>query len=123
MHLFSKQFLCLGTHWGAVHLLDHQGNTVDTPINKKQNYPTHMVSVNQISIDSKGEFIGSCSDDGVIVIMGLYTDENNQKLNIGRAVKTIALDPMHYKSGSGRRFIIGINIILSKIKSIGSKCL
>lgn len=68
-----------------------------------------MVSVNQVSIDSKGEYIGSCSDDGVVVINGLYTEENNQNLNIGRAVKTIALDPMHYKSGTGRRFIIGDN--------------
>lgn len=66
-----------------------------------------MVSVNQISIDSKGEFIGTCSDDGAIVINGFYTEEVNQKLTIGRAVKTIALDPMFYKSGSGRRFIIG----------------
>lgn len=90
-------------------MLDHLGNTVDNAINRKQHFPPHMVSVNQISIDSKGEFIGTCSDDGIVVISGLYTDENNQKLNIGRAVKTIALDPLHYKSGFGRRFIIGDN--------------
>lgn len=41
------------------------------------------------------------------LINGLYTDENNQKLNIGRAVKSIAIDPFHYKPGLGRKFIIG----------------
>ena len=84
-----------------------------------------MVSVNQISIDNKGEYIATCSDDGMvndsfylssmdinkilfqIIISGLYTDENNQKINIGKAVKSIALDPYHYKSGSGRKFIVG----------------
>lgn len=90
-------------------MLDHQGNTVENAINHTQHFPEHMVSVNQISIDSRGEFIGTCSDDGTVVINGFYTDENNHKMKIGRAVKSIALDPMYFKSGSGRRFIIGDN--------------
>lgn len=68
-----------------------------------------MVTVNMISVDAKGEHIATCSDDGMAFINGLYTDENDQKLNIGQAVKSIALDPLHYKTGSGRRFIIGDN--------------
>lgn len=64
--------MCLGTHWGSVHLLDHQGNTVDTPINRRDS-PRHMVSVNQISIDSKGEHIASCSDDGMVQIIVHFT--------------------------------------------------
>lgn len=104
------QFLCIGTHWGAVHLLDHQGNTVDTSINvDAEEIPPHVVSVNQISIDNKGEFIATCSDDGTVVVSGFYTNENNHKMKLERAVNTIALDPMYYKSGSGRRFIIGDN--------------
>lgn len=97
----------MGTHWGAVHLIDHQGNSVDNAINPKQQLPAHMVSVNQISIDSKGEYVATCSDDGVVTITGLYTDANNQKLTIGRAIKTIALDPAQYKSDAERRFITG----------------
>lgn len=89
-----------------MHLLDHQGNTVDNAINKRQHTPAHMVSVNQISIDRKGEFIASCSDDGVVVICGLYTDEYDQKFNMERAIKTIALDPAIQ---SDRRFILGDN--------------
>lgn len=101
--------MCIGTHWGAVHLLDHQGNTVENSINRRQHTPAHMVSVNQISIDKKGEYIASCSDDGIVVISGLYTDEHNQKFNMERAVKTIALDPNVQNSESDRRFIIGDN--------------
>lgn len=102
----SFQFMCIGTHWGAVHLLDHQGNTIQY---NAQNFPAHMVSVNQISIDSKGEFIATCSDDGNVIIYGFYSDENNQDIKHSRAVKTIALDPSYWKSGTGRRFIIGDN--------------
>lgn len=109
VNLISFQFLCIGTHWGAVHLLDFQGNTVENAINNEQDFPAHVVSVNQISIDNKGEFIATCSDDGAVVISGFYTDENNHNMKFERAVKTIALDPMYYKSGSGRRFIIGDN--------------
>uniref|UniRef100_A0A1B0CTY4 Putative vacuolar assembly/sorting protein vps41 n=1 Tax=Lutzomyia longipalpis TaxID=7200 RepID=A0A1B0CTY4_LUTLO len=99
------KFLCVGTHWGEVHLLDHQGNTVS----QRVNVPHHMVAVNQISVDGKGEHIGTCSDDGMVIISGLCTDENNQKLNIGRAVRSLCLDPLYYKSGSGRKFIVGDN--------------
>lgn len=98
--------MCIGTHWGAVHLLDHQGNTIQY---KAQNFPAHMVSVNQITIDSKGEFIGTCSDDGNVIVYGFYSDENNQNIKHSRAVKTIVLDPYYSRSGSGRRFIIGDN--------------
>lgn len=64
-----------------------------------------MVAVNQISIDRKGEFIASCSDDGAVKINGLYTDEHNQQLKMSRDVKTIALDPNKFESEW--RFIVG----------------
>uniref|UniRef100_A0A1L8DVT6 Vacuolar protein sorting-associated protein 41 homolog n=1 Tax=Nyssomyia neivai TaxID=330878 RepID=A0A1L8DVT6_9DIPT len=99
------KFLCVGTHWGEVHLLDHQGNTVS----QRVNVPHHMVAVNQISVDGKGEHIGTCSDDGMVIISGLCTNENNQKLNIGKAVRSFCLDPLYHKSGSGRKFIVGDN--------------
>lgn len=86
-------------------MLDHQGNRVETLINLRQN--PHILSVNKISVDSKGEYIGTCSDDGMAIINGLYTDENNQKLNVGKVIRAVELDPLHYKSGSGRRFLIG----------------
>lgn len=99
----SFQFICLGTDWGVIHVLDHQGNSI-----KENELRVHTVAVNQISIDSKGDYIASCSDDGKVFIHGLYTKEN-QLINIGRLVKTIALDPHYYKAGSNRRFITGNN--------------
>lgn len=53
------KFLCLGSHWGMIHLLDHQGNSIQS-----KTLQAHTVAVNQISIDHNGDFIASCSDDG-----------------------------------------------------------
>ncbi|XP_020282011.1 vacuolar protein sorting-associated protein 41 homolog isoform X2 [Pseudomyrmex gracilis] len=96
------KFLCLGSHWGMIHLLDHQGNNV-----KSKTLQAHTVAVNQISIDQNGDFIASCSDDGKVFIYGLYSTENNHNMSMGRLVKSIAIDPNYYKNGSGRRFITG----------------
>ncbi|XP_043786040.1 vacuolar protein sorting-associated protein 41 homolog isoform X3 [Apis laboriosa] len=94
------KFLCLGSHWGMIHLLDHQGNNIQS-----KSLQAHTVAVNQISIDHNGDFIASCSDDGKVFIYGLYSTENNHNMSMGRLVKSIAIDPNYYKSGSGRRFI------------------
>lgn len=97
-----------------IHLLDHQGNNIQS-----KTLQAHIVAVNQISIDHNGDFIASCSDDGKVFIYGLYSTENNHNINLGRLVKSIAIDPNYYKSGSGRKFITGISIYF--IKSIKSK--
>lgn len=97
--------MCVGTLWGRIYLLDHQGNEVET----STSFPNHMISINSISVDSKGEFIASCSDDGMIHINGLYTNDSNLHLNLGVAIKYVELDPFHYKAGSGRKFILGDN--------------
>ncbi|XP_049953703.1 vacuolar protein sorting-associated protein 41 homolog isoform X1 [Schistocerca serialis cubense] len=96
------KFVCLGTHWGTVHLLDHQGNNI-----KSKALRSHTVSVNQISIDQNGDFVASCSDDGRIFISGLCSSEHNQEVVIGRLVRCVAIDPYYSKPGSGRRFITG----------------
>lgn len=54
-----------GTFLGRIHLLDHQGNFVDSYLNRQTNF-SHTVSVNKISIDSKGEYVATCSDDGKV---------------------------------------------------------
>ncbi|XP_066597846.1 vacuolar protein sorting-associated protein 41 homolog isoform X2 [Prorops nasuta] len=85
-----------------VHLLDHQGNKI-----KSKTLQEHSVAVNQLSIDQKGDYIASCSDDGKVYIYGLYNTENNHTLSMGRLIKSIAIDPCYYKTGSGHRFITG----------------
>ncbi|ESO87990.1 hypothetical protein LOTGIDRAFT_126722, partial [Lottia gigantea] len=96
------KFLALGTHWGMIHILDHIGNNV-----KGKEVQAHTTTVNQISIDDRGDYIASCSDDGRVTITGLYTADNNQSLALDRPVKAVALDPFFFKSGRGRHFVTG----------------
>lgn len=94
------KLVCLGTHWGSVHLLDHEGNVIGNKL------PSHTVSVNAISIDAAGETIASCSDDGKIHIVPLWgnRDHDDQVLNVSRLVKAVALDP---QGTMGRRLVVG----------------
>ncbi|CAK1595700.1 unnamed protein product [Parnassius mnemosyne] len=104
------KFICLGTQWGVIHLLDHEGNTV--PIsqdNNQKDLQAHAIAVNKISVDLNGDYIASCSDDGKVLVYGLYTDDNTHNITLSRVVKSVALDPYYFKSGSGRRFLTGDN--------------
>lgn len=92
----------MGSHSGIIYILDHQGNSI-----KGKELKAHSVSVNQISIDQNGEYIATCSDDGRIFVYGLFSRESNYNLNVGRLVKTIALDPNYSKNPNYRRFITG----------------
>ncbi|XP_059477900.1 vacuolar protein sorting-associated protein 41 homolog [Neocloeon triangulifer] len=96
------KFICIGSHWGALHLFDHQGNSV-----RSQDLQAHTVMVNQISIDERGDHIASCSDDGRVFINGLYSPESSQSLVLHRLIKCVAIDPYYFKSSTGRRFITG----------------
>ncbi|XP_046655188.1 vacuolar protein sorting-associated protein 41 homolog [Daphnia pulicaria] len=113
------KFMCLGTNWGALHLLDHLGHS-----SQQQEFPTHGMAINMVDIDSGGDYIGSCSNDGKVMVSGLYSTENCHTLMVDRPVKAIALDPLYYKSGSGRRFVTGDDrlilhekVFLSRLKS------
>lgn len=108
------KFICLGTQWGVIHLLDHEGNTV--PISqdgKDKELQAHAIAVNKISVDVNGDFIASCSDDGKVVVYGLYSNDNTHNLNLGRVVKSVAIDPYYFRSGSGRRFLTGIHCLFN----------
>ncbi|KAK2146463.1 hypothetical protein LSH36_606g03004 [Paralvinella palmiformis] len=96
------KFLALGTHWGMIHILDHIGHNI-----RSKELPAHTTTVNQISIDDNGDYIASCSDDGRVVINGLYDVENNQTINFDRPIRAVALDPTFSKSGSGKQFVTG----------------
>ncbi|CAG5117731.1 unnamed protein product, partial [Candidula unifasciata] len=96
------KFLALGTHWGMIHILDHIGNNI-----RDKEIVAHTTTVNQISIDDNGDYLASCSDDGRVIITGLYATENNQVVTFDRPVKAIALDPFYYKPASGRQYVTG----------------
>jgi vacuolar protein sorting-associated protein 41 len=57
----SSKVIFIGTSWGDLFIIDHEGN-----INSHQRFPKHIVGINQISVDDKGEYIGTCSDDGQV---------------------------------------------------------
>lgn len=106
------KFICIGTQWGVVHLLDHEGNTVSVGGQngaKDKQLQAHTIAVNQISVDQNGDFIATCSDDGKVTVYGLYSTDNNHNLSLGHVIKSVSLDPNYHKSGSGRRFLTGDN--------------
>ena len=77
--------------------------------------------MNQISIDDNGDYLASCSDDGRVVINGLYNTENNQVMNFDRPVKAVAMDPDFYKSGSGKHFVTGDDKLVMNEKGFWSR--
>jgi hypothetical protein len=62
--------------------------------------------VNDLSLDVEGEYIGSCSDDGTVVINSLFTDEKVLKFEYHRPMRAIALDP-GYSRKTSKRFVAG----------------
>ncbi|KAL2507020.1 Vacuolar protein sorting-associated protein 41-like protein [Forsythia ovata] len=72
---------------------------------KVKEFTAHTAAVNYISFDIEGEYIGSCSDDGSVVINSLFTEEK-MKFEYHRPMKAIALDP-DYARKSSRRFVTG----------------
>ncbi|KAK6138139.1 hypothetical protein DH2020_028119 [Rehmannia glutinosa] len=94
----AERMIALGTHAGSVHILDFLGNQV-------KEFIAHTAAVNDLCFDIEGEYIGSCSDDGSVVISSLFTDER-MKFEYHRPMKTIALDP-DYVRKSSRRFVTG----------------
>lgn len=83
-------------------------------------FPAHGAVVNDLSFDVEGEYIGSCSDDGSVVISGLFSDEK-MRFEYHRPMKAIALDP-DYARNTSRRFVAGGlagNLYLNSKKWLG----
>ena len=82
-----EKFLALGTRKGVVHILDLNGNAI-------QRFAPHSAAVNDICVDRTGEFVGSCSQDGTVVISSMYGAEASTHWH-HRPVCAIALDGAH----------------------------
>ncbi|KAK1303126.1 hypothetical protein QJS10_CPB11g02298 [Acorus calamus] len=109
----AERMIALGTRDGVVHILDFQGNQVKA-------FSAHTATVNDLSFDKEGEYIGSCSDDGFVVIHCLFTDER-MKFEYRHPMKAIAVDP-EYSQNASRRFIAGGlagNLFLNTKKWLG----
>ncbi|XP_074600039.1 vacuolar protein sorting-associated protein 41 homolog isoform X4 [Brevipalpus obovatus] len=59
-----------------------------------------------MSIESRGEYIASCSSSKVI-IFGLYSNDCNNVFDFDRSVHCVAIDPLFCKPGGGRRLVTG----------------
>lgn len=88
----------MGTHAGIIYMLDFNGDKI-------REFRNHTARVNDISVDEAKEFIASCSDDGKVVIQGLYADEKHEYEH-SRPVTSVALDPMFSKTKKPR-FVTG----------------
>ncbi|CAN0916548.1 Vacuolar protein sorting-associated protein 41 homolog, partial [Linum grandiflorum] len=94
----AERMIALGTRDGTVHILDFLGNQV-------KEFAAHTAAVNDLSFDVEGEYIGSCSDDGSVIINSLFTDEK-MKFEYHRPMKAISLDP-EYSRKASKRFVAG----------------
>ncbi|GAB6021658.1 Vacuolar protein sorting-associated protein 41 [Chamberlinius hualienensis] len=112
----NSRFIVLGSHWGVVSIFDHLGNQ-----NKNIKLTCHTTTVNQISIDQNGDHIASCSDEGRVVINGLYGHENDINITFDRPIKSIAIDPDFHKVAAGRRFITGDEKVILHERSFMSR--
>uniref|UniRef100_A0A8C4NBS6 Vacuolar protein sorting-associated protein 41 homolog n=1 Tax=Eptatretus burgeri TaxID=7764 RepID=A0A8C4NBS6_EPTBU len=98
------KFLALGTHFGKVVILDMDGN-------RAYEFSSHMVTVNQISLDEGAEFMASCSDDGKVFIHGLYTIEHDTSCFFDSPIKAVALHPQFGKN-QAKQFVTGSDKLL-----------
>ncbi|KAJ6344892.1 hypothetical protein OIU78_007725 [Salix suchowensis] len=95
----AERMISLGTVDGTIHILDFLGNQV-------KQFMAHTAAVNDLSFDVEGEYIGSCSEDGTVVINSLFTDEKVLKFEYHRPMKAIALDP-GYSRKTSKRYVAG----------------
>lgn len=94
----SDRILALGTHSGAIYILDEQGNLV-------KGFRSHSASVMDLVIDSTSEFIGSAGMDGIVSISSLSSSEA-YTFDFKRVMRAIALEPA-FGRRSTRCFVCG----------------
>lgn len=100
----NDKFLLIGTQIGNIHILDHQGNRTST-------FNSHTASVSAISVDEKGEYMASCSDNGHVFIHGITSMENNHIFAFEEPVHFCELDPL-FSSLKKHRFLVGTDKVL-----------
>ena len=93
-----EKFLVVGTQNGFIYILDLNGNEV-------KRFYAHSMPVNEVSVDITGEYVCSCSDDGLVVVSALYA-EDNLEFTGHEAVKTVAIDPGYVQRDS-RELVMG----------------
>jgi hypothetical protein len=99
-----EKFLAIGTHAGFVHIVDFAGH-------ETKRFKPHTAIVNDVSVDGAGEWVASCSDDGLVCVMNLF-EPTSHKFSYHRPVKTLALHPRYREKsmlasgGQAQQFVI-----------------
>jgi WD40 repeat protein len=100
------KFIVVGYNSGRLNIFDHQGNRINS-----RNLCLHVKPINCISVDRKGNFFVSCSDES-LVVYGLCDDTYNHVIMLDKPVKLVAMDP-----GERKRYVTdGDSLQLHKIK-------
>ncbi|GJJ10532.1 hypothetical protein Clacol_004759 [Clathrus columnatus] len=94
----SAKFIAFGTHSGLLHIVNYTGDRI-------RSFKPHGASINDISIDSTENFIGTASIDGGVSVNSM-SNSDSYSFDIRRPVQTIALDPQFAKNSS-RMFVCG----------------
>ena len=96
--VLHEKYLALGTHYGTVYQMDFYGNETAC-------FTAHTGTVTELSIDTTGEWLASCSTDGTVVVQSL-TSPDRQVTAFNRPVTALAIDPC-YAHKSSRQYCIG----------------
>jgi len=91
--------LVIGTHGGFLHLLSLKGGIVKT-------FRPHDRPINDISVDSTGQSIACCSDNGSVVVYSLDVNEDREAVvHFSEPVKAVCIEDDNSKRD--KSFIIG----------------
>jgi WD40 repeat protein len=82
----------MGTVTGLLFIMDEEGNEI-----KEKKFIGHQAIINDLSIDRYGEYLASCSDDGKVIVHGLFNNERTEYV-FNRPVRTVAIDPEYSKN-------------------------
>jgi len=82
---------------GYLYILDFEGNN-----NQQQQFRPHAETINDLSIDSTGEYIASCSNDGKVVVYNIYSAlyANIQNPSLHQKILDPNSDPNAVKTGN-----------------------
>ncbi|RKP36543.1 hypothetical protein BJ085DRAFT_13446, partial [Dimargaris cristalligena] len=111
----GDKFVAVGTHGGVISLHDLDGNQV-------RSWAAHSATVNALSLDHAGEYIGSAGDDGYVSVHSLFNSERTSYRFL-RPMKCVALHP-NYAHEPARPFVTGGmagDLVLSERGWLGQK--
>ncbi|GAA6021958.1 hypothetical protein JCM11491_000307 [Sporobolomyces phaffii] len=113
--LVSSKYIILGSHNGAVYVLNLDGRLLKT-------FRPHAAMVNDLSLDLQSDFVASASMDGKVAIHSLTTNEAHV-FDLQRPMRCVALEP-NFSKRSTRQFVSGGmagSLVLSEKGWLGHK--